>query len=279
MQAETRKCNSKQSSNYMLVLVRVKGTMTLQLIFTAHKNQLKSFLSKMYVEGCTVHDTESWTVQQKAPLSDKISWKSLKGNRKWGCSIILLIMQITDVILYTTTGMKRKATARNLLHKHNDSLIMLAGCGVTVTQRCVTSTERGRKHFTDSSMELVFSDTHRDSSPERWPLSRSWSSAQSGSSAGRPGRSSCPYPASPPWEARVQNAELQGHTEGWCGTFTAFPLQSLSPVGGFPLLPWFIWLHIKYHLCLWTDQTWEHIWTKRFYFINFDHTNMQCITI
>lgn len=55
--------------------------------------------------------------------------------------------------------------------------------------------------------------THPGFSPGIWPWNRSWSSARSGSSAGLPEQSSCPCPASPPWEARVPIAGLPGHKE------------------------------------------------------------------
>ena len=55
--------------------------------------------------------------------------------------------------------------------------------------------------------------THPGFSPGKWPWNRSWSSARSGSSAGLPEQSSCPCPASPPWEARVPIAGLPGDTK------------------------------------------------------------------
>lgn len=62
--------------------------------------------------------------------------------------------------------------------------------------------------------------SHPVFSPWKWPWNQSWSSAQSGSSAGLPGQSSCPCPASPPWEAHGLSAELQRHTEEWQVTLT-----------------------------------------------------------
>ena len=73
---------------------------------------------------------------------------------------------------------------------------------------------------------MGFDGAHPGFSPRRWPWNRSWSSARSGSSAGLRARSSCPGPASPPWEAHEPSAGLQGHRGGGVGvTFTDYLLS------------------------------------------------------
>lgn len=89
-------------------------------------------------------------------------------------------------------------------------------CVVTVTKnseiiQCFAANTPCVFKITSSGRTGAMQVTDPGFSPWKWPSNRSWSSALSGSSAGLPEQSTCPCPASPPWEARVLNAELPGH--------------------------------------------------------------------
>lgn len=166
--------------------------------------------------------------------------EEVKARGKWGCSIIASIMQITCVAPSLQWGWwkVKVATQTELLISRWISLMLCR----SVTLCCEIAELMSLKYsvidyflwndfpvhvnVTKYNCQEVkiqnescawcwgrFKVTHPDFSPWKWPLNRSWSSAPSGSSAGLPGRSSCPCPASPPWEARVLNAGLRGHTE------------------------------------------------------------------
>lgn len=149
---------------------------------------------------------------------DKTKWKPMREKRADASKVISsgsCKCYNSWVHLYNN-GWEKKGNSKNLLHKDCGSWV-LSYMSSAVVWLWVCN-EIDILYFVDSYK------THPESSPEKWPLSRSWSSAQSGSSAGHPELSSCPSPVSPPWEAHVLNAELQRHTEGRRRTFLWFYL-------------------------------------------------------